>query len=107
MNKLDKLIESIVRKRLTHIIIYEADKKIINEKILAAKKYLSKLKSINEIDNPDNLTDLAYKTYRYITDAMFIVLRNPSLKKEFYKSLTDLQNSIEKYLFDYNKNLES
>jgi hypothetical protein len=79
------------------------DKKIVEYNMLEAKAIISKLNLVTEESNGDDLTDMAYKAYRYITDAMFITLKNPTLKKEFYTKLTDLQNLIEKFLFTYNK----
>lgn len=78
--QLDKLIETIIKQKigkLNKTILTEAD---------------------------EDISDLAYKMYRHITDALFITLKNPQLKKEFYKTITDLQNQIEKYLYDYEKN---
>ena len=98
--ELEKLIESRVKHAQKNIL----DSNIIKSNISESNKIISKLYKLNEAPvGDDDMTDLAYKAYRYITDAMFIVLRNPALKKEFYKSLTDLQNTIEKFLFDYNK----
>lgn len=98
--ELEQLVESRVKVIKRKIL----DRKIIRCNINEAKKSISKFKKLNEASSTDDdMTDLAYKAYRYITDAMFIVLRNPLLKKEFYKELTNLQNLIEKFLFDYNK----
>lgn len=97
---LDTLIENKVRQKLAYI----KNRNQIIDNVSKATKIV-KTKLITEAE--EDLTDYAYKTYRYITDAMFITLKHPALKKEFYKSLTDLQNSIEKFLFDYNKNLDN
>lgn len=99
--KVLNLSEQKVLKQLKQ----DFNKKVIMFNIREAKAYILKLNKINEADDND-LTDYAYKAYRFITDAMFITLKNPTLKKEFYKSLTDLQNGIEKFLFDYNKNVD-
>jgi hypothetical protein len=102
MIKNKRITLNLNEQKVVRQLKQDFDRKVIMHNIKEAKSYILKFKKINEAEGTD-LTDYAYKAYRFITDAMFITLKDPILKKEFYRALTDLQNSIEKFLFDYNK----
>lgn len=111
----DKILDKLERMFKGHVSIDVWDE--TNKPATSLDKILNVIKNtkygklamrentlLTEADG-ENMQDLAYKVHRHLTDALFVVLKNPALKKEFYKQITDLQNNIEKYLFEYNKEI--